>query len=101
MQRKFQSRSLSDPKWSFHSEYWPGDSYLPLSRVLTVMFFPWERGSSFNIASKLSCSSQCLFEDGLITLVAKPAGSLAGPEHWHYIRLCTVHDFQCELPPTT
>lgn len=57
--KEVQSYSLSDPEWLFHSEYWPGESYLPLSRALTITFFPWERGSSFDIAGKLSCCSQC------------------------------------------
>lgn len=57
--KEFQWHSLSDPEWSFPSEYWPGESCLPLSRALTVTFFPWERGRSFDIGGKLSCCSQC------------------------------------------
>lgn len=81
-------QSLSDPEWSFHSECWPGESYLPLSRALTVTFFPWERGSSFDIAGKQSCSSQCRKPVWGWIDFPKPAGSLAGPEHWHYITSC-------------
>ncbi|KAF2985810.1 hypothetical protein EK904_004789, partial [Melospiza melodia maxima] len=72
--------SLPDPEWSFHSEYWPGESHLPLSRALTVTFFPWERAAL--------ASAESLFDGGVISLVAKPAGSLAGPEHWHQISSC-------------
>lgn len=95
--------SLPDPEWLFHSGYWPGESYLTLSRALTVTFFPWERGSSFDIGGKLSCSSQCRkpawgwidFTGSWTSWISGRSRALALD-----ILLWTVCDYQRELPLT-